>query len=264
MTRPVPGRTQGWLLDGTVRYDQLADGYRTGIEPVLLAAFIPARPGQRVLEAGCGAGAALLCLAARVPGVVGLGIERNPDLAALAAANAAANPFATGLQFREAAIEPQTAASLGGPFHHAMANPPWHDAGGTPSAIRGRREAKIASGHLLATWVATLAACLEPGGSLTLILPASQLAAAIPACAGNRIGSLILHPFWPRPGRPAKLCLLRGRRFGKGATQLLPGLVLHGEGATYTPAADRVLRGGRALPDGAPDQPAAAPSAPAT
>ena len=66
-------------------------GFRSGIEPVLLAAAIPARPGARVLEGGSGAGAALLCLAARVPGVHGLGIEQDPALVALARQNAAAN-----------------------------------------------------------------------------------------------------------------------------------------------------------------------------
>ena len=62
--------SDGCLLDGRVRYAQPAsgsDGYRTGIEPVLLAASIPAQAGQRVLEAGVGAGAGLICLAARVP-----------------------------------------------------------------------------------------------------------------------------------------------------------------------------------------------------
>ena len=53
-------------LDGRVRYAQPRRGFRSGIEPVLLAAAIPARQGSHVLEGGCGAGAALLCLAARV------------------------------------------------------------------------------------------------------------------------------------------------------------------------------------------------------
>ena len=60
---------------------------------MLLAAAVPARPGERVLEGGTGSGAALLCLAARVPGLRGLGIERDPGMAALARANMAANGF---------------------------------------------------------------------------------------------------------------------------------------------------------------------------
>src|ERR1700712_4723911 len=91
-----PGEiTHGHLLDGRVRFAQRRTGFRTGIEPVLLAAAIPARAGQRVIEAGTGAGAALLCLAARVPGVSGLGVELDGEMAALARTNAAGNGFST-------------------------------------------------------------------------------------------------------------------------------------------------------------------------
>ena len=67
--------TAGSLLGGRVPYCQPAQGHRSGIEPVLLAASIPARAGARVLEGGSGAGAGLLCLAARVPDISGLGLE---------------------------------------------------------------------------------------------------------------------------------------------------------------------------------------------
>ena len=78
--------TRGNLLGGRVSYAQPARGFRSGIEPVLLAAAIPARPGERILEGGSGAGAALLCLAARVGQVQGVGIEQDPALASIGAA----------------------------------------------------------------------------------------------------------------------------------------------------------------------------------
>jgi len=89
--------TTGSLLAGRVVYSQPRRGFRSGIEPVLLAAAVPARAQERVIEAGCGAGAGLLCLAARLPGIGGLGIERDPALAALAARNIAANGWAARL-----------------------------------------------------------------------------------------------------------------------------------------------------------------------
>jgi tRNA1Val (adenine37-N6)-methyltransferase len=81
------------LLGGRVLHAQREGGHRSGIEPVLMAAAVPARPGQRVLEAGIGSGAGLLCLAARVPGVRGVGVEQDAELADLARINVAGNRF---------------------------------------------------------------------------------------------------------------------------------------------------------------------------
>ncbi|HEX6441067.1 MAG TPA: methyltransferase, partial [Stellaceae bacterium] len=63
---------------------QPANGARVGIDPVFLAAAVPAQPNQRVLDIGCGSGAASLCLAARVPGLHITGLELQRGLARLA------------------------------------------------------------------------------------------------------------------------------------------------------------------------------------
>ena len=48
--------TQDRFLDGRLTVSQPRKGYRAAMDPVLLAAACPARPGQSVLELGCGAG----------------------------------------------------------------------------------------------------------------------------------------------------------------------------------------------------------------
>ncbi|MEY2961347.1 MAG: hypothetical protein RLZ60_1177, partial [Pseudomonadota bacterium] len=50
------------FLNGKVRVWQPINGYRAGVDPVLLAAAVPAKSGQTVLELGCGVGTASLCL----------------------------------------------------------------------------------------------------------------------------------------------------------------------------------------------------------
>jgi tRNA1(Val) A37 N6-methylase TrmN6 len=239
----APDQTHGHLLDGRVRYTQPASGFRSGIEPVLLAAAVPARPGARVLEGGSGAGATLLCLGARVPGAQGLGIEQDPALVALARANAAANGF-SNLVFVAADIASTPAT---GEFDHACANPPYHAGGGTPSPDTSRRAAKAGTTGLPARWAAALARTLRPRGTLTFIVSAALLpeAAAAFAAAGCRPVSCL--PLWPKPGQAATLVLLRGVKGSRAPFRLLSGLLLHEPSGGFTAEAQAILRGGAAL-----------------
>ncbi len=235
--------TGGSLLGGRVRHEQPRHGHRTGIEPVLLAASIPARASDRVLEGGSGAGAALLCLAWRVPGIIGLGIERDPGLAALARRNAELGGIA-GLAFRAAALEE---ADCGGKFDHAFANPPWHAPRGTASPDQARDGARRAIPGLFATWARKLAAPLRHRGTLTLAVAAANLAECLAALSDSGCGGLAVLPLWPKPGREAKLVLLRGIKGGHGPSRVLPGLVLHTADGGYTSEASAILRDGAAL-----------------
>ena len=240
--------TTGHLLNGRLTYRQPETGFRSGIEPVLLAAAIPARQGEHVLEAGSGAGAALLCLAARVPGVTGIGLEIDPALAALANTNATANAM-PGIGFHAADI---TASGHPGPFDHAFANPPYHPHSGTPSPCAPRATAKIAGSGTFPSWIGALSRRLRARGTLTLILPATAVPACLDALQSAGCGSPALMPLWPRAGRPAKLCLLQSVRGGRAAFRLFPGLVLHAD-TGFTEAAEAILRHALPLPFAPPD-----------
>ncbi len=226
-------------------------GFRAAIDPVLLAAAVPAEPGEAVLEAGLGAGAAALSLLVRVPGTRVVGIERDPELARLAQDNAGLN----GLETRLTVIigdlaDPTThrAAAAHGPFRHAMANPPFHR-GGTVSPEPGRRQAAHESDEApLSLWAAVLGRRLAPRGSLTFVLPAARLPDALAGFAAAGLGSPAILPLWPRQGEPAKRILLQGTKAGRSLCRILPGLVLHDEGGRFTDRAERILRAAAPLP----------------
>jgi tRNA1(Val) A37 N6-methylase TrmN6 len=243
MASPHDDHSAGHLLDGRVRYAQPRGGFRSGIEPVLLAATIPASPRSRVLEAGSGAGATLLCIAARVPGVSGVGIERDAALVSLARQNAEANGW-RDLRFIAGDV---AALSLSDAFDHACANPPYHAAAGTLSPDAARRAAKRSDTGLLAAWAGALARQLRPRGTLTFILPASLLPEATAALATAGCAPSAALPLWPREGIAAKLLILRGVKGSRAPFRLLPGLVLHAADGTFTAAAEAILRGAAAL-----------------
>src|SRR4051812_2258480 len=115
------------FLGGKLSLAQPKKGYRAGMDAALLAAACDALPARRVIEAGCGAGAALLSAAVRRPQSRFTGVERDPEALALCQDNIAAN----GLQDRVEALAGDVGQKLSAlglePFDAAMANPPFFD-----------------------------------------------------------------------------------------------------------------------------------------
>lgn len=233
------------LLGGRLRLHQPAEGYRAAIDPVLLAAAVPAVPGERLLELGLGSGAAALCLLARVPGCRVVGLELQPELAALARRNAEANGLAGRLEVVEGDLR-RLPPGLGRGFDRVFANPPFHDAA-SPAPGAQRAAAHHAAAGSLADWVAAGLRCLGPRGTLSLILRCDRLPETLAALEG-KAGELRLLPLWPKPGRPAKRLLLQARKGARAPLALLPGMLLHEADGGFTLAAEAVLRDAAALP----------------
>lgn len=231
------------FLMGRLRLLQPRRGYRAATDPVLLAAACPAAAGESVLDLGCGAGAAALCLAVRVPGVVLAGLEVQPEYADLARRNAARNGVAMEVVTGDLAAMPR---ALRREFDHVIANPPYYAPGGTPSPTPERDRA-LRVETPIAAWVAAAGARLRPGGWLTMIFATPCLPEAL-AALPPKLGSAEVLPLEPRAGRAAPRVILRARKGGRAAFRLLAPFTLHegaahdGDRESYTPAARAVLR----------------------
>lgn len=239
------------FLGGRLRLYQPLNGYRAGVDPVLLAAAVPARAGQSVLELGCGAGAAILCLGARVPDLALTGVELQPAYAALARRNAAENRIA--LETVEADLAGLPAGLRRRSFDHVIANPPYFPAGAhSPPADPGRGIA-LGGDTPLADWIAVAARRLAHRGFLHMIQRAERVPEMLAACAG-RLGSPELLPLAPRAGRRPELVILRARKGGRAPFLLHAPLVLHdgdrhpGDTEHFRPEIRAVQRDGAALP----------------
>ena len=238
--------TQGTLLGGRVRFAQAAKGYRAAIDPVLLAASVTAPRGGRAAELGCGAGAALLCLAARRPDLRLLGIEIDATSAELARANVAANGRSERIEIvlGDAFRPPR---SLEATFEAVFVNPPYlTDAIAEPPPDRGKRRATVGAPDDLDAWVASAMALLRPKATLIMIHRADRLDELLAALAG-RAGEIVVFPLWPKEGEAARRVIVRARKGLRSPLRLAAGLVLHRSDGSYTETAERILRQGEAL-----------------
>jgi tRNA1(Val) A37 N6-methylase TrmN6 len=238
------------MLGGKVQVHQPVQGYRAGTDPVLLAASIPAKPGQSVLELGCGAAPGLCCLGVRVPGLHLRGIELQPGYADLARRNLAGNDL-TG-EIWQGDLSAPPAAMKAERFDHVIANPPYFEGGKRIVAEDGGREIALAGETPLPSWVKLGAKRLKPRGYLTIIQRAErlpELMSAMQSC----LGAIELLPLVPRVGRPPRLILIRARKEGRAPFKFHAPVILHdgachGEGETYYSAQiENVMRDGAAL-----------------
>src|SRR5437762_455430 len=89
------------FLGGRIVVRQPLQGFRSGTDAVVLAAAVPAKADDGVLELGCGVGIPSLCLAARIAGCCITGVEIAPELVALAEENARANRLEQRVRFEQ-------------------------------------------------------------------------------------------------------------------------------------------------------------------
>jgi tRNA1(Val) A37 N6-methylase TrmN6 len=240
--------TRDVFLDGRVAVWQPVSGYRAATDPVLLAAAVAAKSGDSVLELGCGVGVASMCLAARVPGVVLIGVERQPEYADLARRNAgdAMDVVTADLTALPAALRQQS-------FDHVIANPPYYPAGGGTPARDAGREGALREETPLARWTDAAARRLKPKGWLTMIHATDRVPDLLAALAPD-FGAIALRPLAPRQGRAAPRVLVRARKGARAPFSLLAPLILHdgpahvADGDDFTAFAYAVLRDAAAIP----------------
>jgi len=239
------------FLGGKVHVLQPKHGFRSGIDAVLLAATIPAKPGETTLELGCGVGVASLCLDARVNNLSLTGVEVQNDYADLAVANATSNLADLTVVCADLRNLPTDLRQK--QFDHVMMNPPYFDRSKGHTAKDTGRDIALAGETPLSDWLDVGIKRLAPKGTLTIIQHITRLPEVLGAVTG-RLGSIILRPIAGHVNVEPGLFLLQAKHSGRAAFRLSRTLIMHGEDAakgdveSYTPEVKAILRDGAPFP----------------
>ena len=256
MSNGSPGSavTDDAFLGGALRILQPRDGYRAGIDAVLLAASAGAKAGrgERVLDVGAGVGVVGLAVARRIADAEVALVERDPRLAELARTNIERNGLSQRVRVIAADVEQPLSgqpalAALAESFDHVLANPPFHTQGrGTAAADATKAAANAMAEDSLGRWLRFLAAMAQPTGATAVIHKAEALGPLLAACEG-RFGALEVLPIHPRRDAAAIRVIVRGIKGSRASLSLLPQLTLHGDDNRFRPEIERILRGGAGL-----------------
>jgi tRNA1(Val) A37 N6-methylase TrmN6 len=233
------------VLNKRVRLLQPADGFRTSMDSVLLAAACPANDGNHILDLGCGVGGAGFCVLERVPDTKLTGVEIQQDHVDLANENITLNKMEGRADFICSDIRDYQ----GERFDHVICNPPYLDAGThTPSPFQQKATALYHSDENISVkdWIDCGFTHLKSGGSFTIIHRADQTDKIIQAL-GKRFGAVEIISLWPRQGDAAKRVIIRALKDRRTPALVHPGIVLHQKDGGYTNEADDILRGERVI-----------------
>ena len=244
--------TRDGFLGGRITLLQPRRGYRAATDPVFLAASIPAAPGEHILDLGCGAGAAMFCLAARVGDLSLTGLDLQADYLDLARRNAAANGIACALIEGDVASPPPELRSQS--FDRVLINPPYFAAGAaTGGGDSGRDTAHRADPAIISAFLEQGLRRLSPGGTLHVIHKADALVALL-SYLQDRAGDIRILPIAPRSGKDAGRVIIQAKKGSRSPLRLLPPFIVHrgtahsSDRADYTDQAASVLRDAGFLP----------------
>lgn len=212
---------------------------------MLLGAAI-GHSATNLLDLGAGAGTAALVALADHPALTGTLVELDPEMAALAAANIAAN----GMGKRAAVVEVDLVASgriraaaglKPDYFASVIANPPFYEHGTAPA--KGRAAARHMSAAALDAWVKTAATHAAPGGEIIFIHVAEKLTALL-ASFSARFGAITVLPLTPRDNEPANRILIRGIKGSRAPLTLLASRAVHTPaGRSFRAEFEAIFRG---------------------
>lgn len=234
------------FLGGAVKLIQPKCGYRVSMDTVMLAACVPARAGDRVVEGGVGSGGAAICLARRVAGASVHGFELQDGMLDYARRNIAFNGLTDRVSVEQGDITDLSAYKEAS-YDHVMVNPPYlADGKGIRPPAETKGLAHMDKSASVSDWIRFCIHLVRNRGTVSVIYRADRLDEVI-ALLHRRVGELKIMPLWPRTGSPAKRVIIQGRKGVHGAASILPGLALHGEVARYTREAERILRDGEGL-----------------
>ena len=220
---------------GGLRLIQKKRNFRYGMDSVLLADFARIRPDSRVADLGTGTGILLLLLAGRGKGESYVGLEIQPEMAALAEKNMRLNHLEDRSRILCLNVS-EAQEELGSCTMDAViCNPPY----GIPGrAILNPEAERSTARHqredTLAGFFKTAFRALKGKGRLFLVYPAAQLFSLMTALREAHLEPKRFRLVYPDIRHGASLVLMEAMKDGRPTLQTMPPLIIRDEAGDLT------------------------------
>ena len=224
-----------------LRLIQKTDGFRFGVDAVLLADFAGVRKGDRVIDLGTGTGIIPILLSGKTQASSITGLEIQQEMAEMAARSVELN----GLEGRVAVVcgDIKNSIELFGPssFDAVVTNPPYMNRGG---GLVNPSDAKAVARHeILCSLEDVIRAgsrLLVPGGQFSMVHRPERLVDILCLMRNYNIEPKFLRFVHPSPYRKPNLILIKGTRGGNPQLKMMEPLYVYDDNGNYSEEIDRI------------------------
>ena len=214
---------------------QKKDGFRFGIDAVLLANFVDVKKGGRVMDLGTGTGIIAVLLAGKTAAGLIVGLEIQPEMAEMASRSVKLNNLEERVKIVNGDIRKAVENFGSSAFDVVLTNPPYMNRGG---GLINPSEAKAISRHeimcTLEDVVRAGGSLLAPGGQFAMVHRPERFVDAVCLMRTHGIEPKIVRFVHPSPYKKANLFLIKGARGGKPQLKMLEPLYVHDECGNYS------------------------------
>ncbi len=244
-SRPVSLIEQGERIDdlqlGGLRILQKENGFRFGMDAVLLADFVRLEERERAADFGTGTGILPLLLAGRGKGSHFDAFEIQPDMADMARRSVCLNGLTERITVHQLEVEKADEAVRPGTLDAIVCNPPYGVPGTTlinPSQTLSVARHQAEGG--LKAWYCMAYRLLRGKGRFSMIYPAPRMLEAMTELSRARLEPKRFRLIYPSDSKAANLVLIEAMKDAKPMLHPEPPLIVYEADGSMTPELRRI------------------------
>ncbi len=233
------------VLDGRKIW-QLKDGFRLGLDSVLLSFFAGVSTGDMVADLGTGVGVLPLLITALTREVKFYAVEIQKELAVLAEKNINLNNIGNSITIFQGDLREIDKKWGTGHFDYVVTNPPYRKTGtGRKSLSSSKRIATEEVFCNLGQVLNMSAKLLRPGGKVALVHKSDRLTEIIDQCMDNQLQPIRLRFVHALVNEKANMVLVEGEKQSKRQLTIEPPLIIYGKNGEYVKELQEIFKEGR-------------------
>jgi len=217
------------------------DGFRFGVDAVILANFADVKKGDNVIDLGTGTGIISILLAGKTEAATITGLEIQPEFADMASRSVELNNLTGRVRVICGDIKNAVEQFGASKYNLVVTNPPYMNKGG---GLVNPSDSKAIARHEILCWledvIKAAGKLLVPGGQFAMVHRPDRIVDIVYLMRTHGIEPKFLRFVHPSPYKKANLLLIKGTRGGRSQLKMMPPLYVYDETGNFSDEINKI------------------------